>query len=103
MWQFKALPFGLSRAPHTFTKLLKPVVSTLWRQGICLILYLDDILIMAQNRHEIKLHIVNMKKSVFGPAQVMEFLGFSLDTSAMTISIPKQKLSAIQRMASQLL
>jgi hypothetical protein len=25
-WQFRALPFGLSSAPQTFTKLLKPVV-----------------------------------------------------------------------------
>ena len=116
MWQFKALPFGLSSAPQTFTKLLKPVVCTLRRLGIRMILYLDDMLIMAQSRHEIRSHlasaikllcalglIINMKKSVFKPAQVMEFLGFSLDTRAMTISLPKQKLCAIQRTASQLL
>ena len=116
MWQFKALPFGLSSAPQTFTKLLKPVVCTLRRLGIRMILYLDDMLIMAQSRHEIRSHlasaikllcalgfIINMKKSVFNPAQVMELLGFSLDTSAMTISLPKQKLSVIQRTASQLL
>ena len=28
-WQFKVLPFGLSSAPYTFTKLLKPIVAIL--------------------------------------------------------------------------
>ena len=39
---FNALPFGLSTAPYTFTKLLKPVVSH-WRgSGIRVCMFLDD-------------------------------------------------------------
>ncbi len=46
-YQFKAQPFGLNVAPRVFTKLLKSVVAWLRGQGIRLIIYLDDILIMA--------------------------------------------------------
>jgi len=100
-WQFRALPFGLSSAPQTFTKLLKPVVCTLRRLGVRLILYLDDMLIMSQSRHEIRAHlattmellcalgfIINMKKSVFTPTRSIEFLGFAVDSTTMTIRLP---------------
>ena len=115
-WQFRTLPFGLSSAPQTFTKLLKPVVSTLRRLGVRIILYLDDMLIMAQCKHEIKVHlattmellcalgfIINMKKSVFTPVRSIEFLGFTVDSTAMTITLPQQKLSTLRKTASQLL
>ena len=115
-WQFRALPFGLSSAPQTFTKLLKPVVSTLRRLGIRLILYLDDMLIMAQCRDEMRTHlatamellcalgfIINMKKSVFTPARTIEFLGFTVDSSIMTIRLPQQKLVVLRKLANQLL
>ena len=39
---FTVLPFGLSSAPHVFTKILKPLEKH-WRyQGICLAVFLDD-------------------------------------------------------------
>lgn len=47
LWDFACLPFGLASAPHTLTKLVKPVVAQLRKMGIGLIIYLDDMLIMA--------------------------------------------------------
>ena len=44
LYQFHCLPFGLSCAPCTFTKLMKPVVAFLRERGIRLIIYLDDLL-----------------------------------------------------------
>ena len=41
LWQFKALPFGLSSAPWVFTKVTKPISSILRKLGIWLILYLE--------------------------------------------------------------
>lgn len=38
------VPFGLGIAPTVFTKVLKPVVTSLRRVGIRLIIYLDDLL-----------------------------------------------------------
>ena len=52
-YQFQCLPFGLTSAPQVFTKVLKPVVGVLRRMGICLIIYLDDILIMHQSREKL--------------------------------------------------
>ena len=48
MFEFACLPFGLSSAPRIFTKLMKPVVAQLRKQGIRLIIDLDDILIMSK-------------------------------------------------------
>ena len=47
-WQFQVLPFGLNSAPCTITKLTKPIVSILRRLGVRVIIYLDDMLLMAE-------------------------------------------------------
>lgn len=49
-YQFVCLPFGLASAPRTFTKLLKPVVAFLRERGIRLVCYLDDFLILNQDK-----------------------------------------------------
>ncbi len=49
LYQFKSLCFGLASAPWAFTKILKPVVAFLRKQGLRLIIYLDDILILNQS------------------------------------------------------
>ena len=74
--EFGCLPFGLATAPGVFTKLMKPVVAVLQQRGIRLIMYLDDILLMAESRDLAMFHaastlnlleglgfIVNYKKS----------------------------------------
>lgn len=50
MFQFNALPFGLSTAPFIFTKILKPVVEFLRAKGIVLVVYLDDFLIFERSK-----------------------------------------------------
>lgn len=44
--EFRSLPFGLSSASRAFTKMLKPVAALLRSQGVRVVLYLDDILIL---------------------------------------------------------
>ena len=91
LWEFNCLPFGLNSAPYTFTKLLKPAVALLRRLGIRCILYLDDMLIMAQSKSTLLEHlatavdllvslgfIINLDKSVVKPTHLIEFLGFLL-------------------------
>lgn len=98
LWRFTSLLFGLSSAPFMFMKLMKPIVATLRKLGIRVILYLDAMLIMAPTSKELRKHlatalellialgfVINMKKSVTCPDQVMEFLGFMLDSNRMTI------------------
>ncbi len=42
VWQFRALPFGLSTSPRVFTKVLTPVLAYAHLHGIRLHMYLDD-------------------------------------------------------------
>ncbi len=48
IYEFNCLPFGLSSAPWVFTKTLKPVAALLWEIGVRMIVYIDDILILAE-------------------------------------------------------
>jgi hypothetical protein len=116
MLEFACLPFGLATAPRVFTKLMKPVVGALRQRGIRLIIYLDDILIMAES-HDLALHhaastlnlleglgfIVNYRKSQLLPCQEMEFLGFLIDSNGMTLQLPGEKLRKIRRKCQKLL
>ena len=104
LWMFKTLPFGLSSAPFIFTKVMKPVVATLRRLGIRVILYLDDMLLMAGSRLATRTHlatalellsslgfIVNLEKSILSPTQEIQFLGFTLNsvrTRAFILYLP---------------
>ena len=68
-YRFTCLPFCLSAAPRVLIKLLKPVVCFLCQVGCCLIIYLDDLLILHQDRHRLQqmvLLIIQLFKS-FGP------------------------------------
>ncbi|KAM4747505.1 uncharacterized protein WCC33_005072 [Rhinophrynus dorsalis] len=110
IWQFTCLPFGLSSAPWCFTKLLKPVVAFLRSRGIRLIIYLDDMLIMSQDRTLLSTHVswtvrlltdlgflINWTKSQLIPSQRMEFLGFVVDSLEASLSLPAAKICAIRK------
>ena len=95
--EFLCLRFGLGSAPLIFTKLMKVPISLLRCLSICLIIYLDDMLIMARSVQELIFHrdtviyllqnlgfVLNLKKSVLEPSQKMEFLGMVIDSMKST-------------------
>ena len=49
IFEFICLPFGLCSAPKIFMKVLRPVMACLHFQGLRTVIYLDDILILAEN------------------------------------------------------
>ena len=51
-YQFNCLPFGLASAPWVFTKTLKPIAALGRELGIRLIVYIDDILLMAETKEK---------------------------------------------------
>ena len=116
MLEFACLPFGLASAPRVFTKLMKPVVALLRQQGIRLIIYLDDILIMAESS-DLVLHqaasalnlleslgfIVNYEKSHLVPTQEIEFLGLLVNSKNLTLILPGEKLRKLRKRCKQLL
>ena len=114
-YQSQCLPFGLSTAPRVFTKLLRPVVGFLRQIGCCLIIYLDDILLLHQDRDQLLCifllvnqlfqHLgllINEKKSLQIPCQQMEYLGFFLCSQSLQISVPLEKIRKIQQDAAKI-
>lgn len=104
IYQFTALPFGLASAPYIFTKILKPVLSTLRERGFLSVVYLDDFLLIAPSRQDCQKNItatinllqslgflINKNKSVLVPSKSCRFLGLILDSGEFAISIPTEK------------
>ena len=84
--------------------------------GICLIIYLDNILVLHQSMEELAQStplicqlfkalglVVNQKKSILTPRQNLEFLGFQVDTVSLQLIFPAEKLRKIQQLAQHLL
>lgn len=57
-YQFKCLPFGLACAPWVFTKILKPLAAQLRQLGMRLIVYIDNILILAESKEMARDHVM---------------------------------------------
>ncbi len=95
-YQYKVLPFGLALAPRTFTKCMDAALAPLRLQGIRVLNYLDDWLILAHSRELVSRHRdivlghihslglrMNAKNSVLLPSQQTVFLGVRLDSVQM--------------------
>ncbi|KZS08843.1 Uncharacterized protein APZ42_027054 [Daphnia magna] len=50
IFEFSCLAFGIAPAPRIFTKILKVVMAFVRKQGVRLVIYLDDILIINESR-----------------------------------------------------
>ena len=86
-----------------FTKLLKTIFAHLREPGISIIGYIDDSLIISDSREHCELAVnfvvqvldslgftINPTKSAFVPVQRIEFLGFMLDSSAITVPLTER-------------
>ena len=115
-YQFTCLPFGLSCAPWTFTKLMKPLMILLRSWGIRIIIYIDDMLILADSNEEASQHlevlvhlqealgfIKYQEKSLLCPVQEIKFLGLMVDLLAVQLKLAGEKLQQIRKEAAQLL
>ena len=106
VYQFTCLPFGLATSPREFTKLLRPVVALLRKQGVRLHVYLDDWLIRADTPEQANQHaqmtirflqylgwVINYEKSDLVPSQDFEFIGMHFNTRQFTVApLPKMRL-----------
>lgn len=108
---FRSLPFGLSTAPWIFTKVMRVVAEQLRSEGVRLVVYLDDLLFIGATPEEAAAHtaratqllselgfLISWPKCSLTPSQRIVFLGFEIDSVAMTISLPDERVSTLQRM-----
>ena len=115
-FKFGVLPFGLTSAPRVFTKLLKPVFSTLRQQGIDCLGYIDDCLIVSANNDKavqdslamsqlfVKLGFkINEEKSSFEPSTEITFLGYVINSVDMTVKPTATKVEKCKKKVDFLL
>lgn len=116
IYAFSCLPNGLSTASRIFTKVLKPVFSTLRKIGHTNVAYIDDSLLQSDTFEDCKQNIkdtmeladsvgltIHPEKSVIIPKQCIEFVGFMLDSHEMTIRLAPRKITDIKNTAMAML
>lgn len=111
IFEFVSLHFGLSSAPWAFTKLLRVVIAHLRKLGLRLVIYLDDILVVASSPLATRLavnqvrslleslgFVISVEKSVEDPVQALEYIGLFIDTLSMKLLLPERKRLDIYRL-----
>ena len=110
------LPFGASKSPEVFHRLTQAVTRMMARRGFHTILaYLDDFLIIGDNKHECELayrelvrllnelgFCINWDKAV-SPTQRLTFLGIEIDTVLRQLILPDSKLCELRAILSETL
>jgi hypothetical protein len=109
-YRFNALPFGLSTAPYIFTKVLRPLVRRWRKNGLRVVLYLDDCIVIGPDCAKATEDtarvlrdvsdaglVINIEKSQLFPVQNLEFLGFELRSEGHVIALPELKRRKIRQ------
>lgn len=104
LYQYNVLCFGLSSAPRVFTKCTKPIIAHFREQGFRLSIYIDDLILMHQSKEMLTLQCaqiidmfdslgfnINRAKSNLLPNHSIEHLGFIIDSTTLTVSLPSNK------------
>ena len=100
LFEFRCLPFGLSSVPCTFMKLLiiKPVMALLRRQGVRVIIFLDDMLMMAQSREQLITQtnaVIKLLCFLFAGVCVKFHSGAKASDSTSWVCLPQEKVRQI--------
>ena len=103
-------PFGLAPAPRLATKLLAPAIRYLRCLGICLSVYIDDIIVLARSTSQSVAHtqqtvnllhhlgfFVHPEKCNLVPLRSQEFLGTQVNSKKMQFRVPREKLRNVRR------
>ncbi|KAL0162812.1 hypothetical protein M9458_042208, partial [Cirrhinus mrigala] len=109
-YQHRVLPFGLGLSPRTFTKCVDAALAPLQLQGIRILNYIDDWLILSQTEQMTELGLrLNAKKSVLSPLQRTTYLGVVWDSTTRVcqdrpVTVKQfQKLLALMAAASNVI
>lgn len=116
VYEFLGLPMGLCCSPRIFTCVSKFASNYLRKQGVIIIIYIDDLLILGNSYKECKKHvakvlnmlrrlgfIINESKCVLEPLKKFTYLGCVWDTEAWTVGLKEQRVHNIRSLALQLI
>jgi hypothetical protein len=112
-YQYTSLPNGLTTGPRIFTKLMKPVFSTLQKMGHANVGYIDDSLLQSETFDDCVENVQDTVelfdslgftyhpvKSVLVPTQEIAFLGFLLNSVLMIVRVTPEKAEEIRRLCA---
>ncbi len=105
-YEYKVLPFGLPLSPRVFTK--EGALVPMREQGVRILNYLDDWLILAQTWEQLCEHRdlvlshpsqlglqVNWEKSKLTPVQRISFLGMELDSVEQSARLTEERAQSV--------
>ena len=108
-YQFTCLPQGLTSSPRIFTKIMKTVLTYFRSFSIRIAAWLDDFLVAASSAKLASAQAVfitekleqlgfvpNLAKSQLVPVQRIHHVGLIWDSVSFTVSVPEDKLLAVQ-------
>ena len=103
-YQYKVMPFGLTNAPATFQAMVQDILRPLL--DICVVVYIDDILIYSQTEQDHAKHIrqvfeILRSHKLYGKMSKCEFFKESVDylghvISSQGIATDPQKVASIK-------
>lgn len=115
-FHYRAMPFGLSSAPRTFTKILAAVAVSLRQQPVRVLCYLDDVLILSSLPaqaiwdlevvcHCLQQHgfSLNIPKSHFQSTTQILYLGTIIDSVKGQVFLSSDRCLSIRSLISQVL
>ncbi|KAI5644770.1 reverse transcriptase (RNA-dependent DNA polymerase) domain-containing protein [Phthorimaea operculella] len=105
VYEMTCLPFGLASAPCAFANITNWVANYFRKEGIRVIVYLDDFLIIHSNPQVLEKQTqqvleclinlgwcINTDKSILIPTRNLEYLGIEWNTLSNTKSLPEPKI-----------
>ena len=103
-YEYIRMPNGYAQAPLLFTKILKKPFRFLRKHGLESVVYIDDSYLQGDTYEKCLDNLlttqrlltelgfkINCAKSVLTPCQRIKFLGFIIDSVAMTISLSDER------------
>ena len=115
IYEYVALPMGLTCSARIFTRVALFMGSRLRRHGVRLVLYIDDLLVVASSKELCDQHValllqaiaefgflLNEKKSNLCPAQTFGYLGLVWDSRSWTVCVKPEREVKIRSAARQL-
>ena len=109
LYKYLVLPQGFRDSPRIFTKLTKPIIAYLHSKGVMCSIHIDDLYIQSSDYDECLCNVMEASKtltslgfnispkSVTRPTQVIEHLGFMLNSRDMTVSLSEKKKEHVRQ------
>ena len=105
---FVVLPFGLCTAGYIFTKVCRVLVKFWRKQGIRIVLYIDDgigasdsLMGCTRSSRVVRVtlaragFVANSEKSLWEPAQILEWLGLEINTQEFKIKVRVKRVEKL--------